>query len=165
MLVCRGTSILLTRHRPTDSKPHLPYTVSWRESSYSGWRCSASLARQGRRLTHWKRLRGGWMCVEFLSLIFPPDLLRMGLGTTNSQPRQRLHSFCGRILRGHQHLLSAYLSLRASLIPPNIDCVEAIQTIRPSPSEGCVWVTNLLEIKFRNNDAWSQHSDCCMVIV
>ena len=85
--------------------------------------------------------------------IFPSDLLRMDLGTANSQPCQRLHSFCGRILRGHRHLRSAYLSLRAFLIPPNVDGVEAIQTIRPSPGEGCAWVTNLVGTEFCDHGA------------
>ena len=93
------------------------------------------------------------MCVEFLSLIFPPDSLRMDLGTANSQPRQRLHSFYGRILRGYQHLRSAHLSLCAFIIPPNVDGVEAIQAIRPSPGEGRAWVTNLVETKFCNCEA------------
>jgi len=86
--------------------------------------------------------------------IFPLDLLRMDLGTTNSQPRQRLHPFCGRILQGHKHLCSAYLSLCASPIPPNVDGVEVIQTIHPSPDEGCVWGTNLVGTKFRNCEPW-----------
>ena len=88
------------------------------------------------------------------SPVFPPGLLRMDLGTANSQPHQRLHSFCGRILRGHQHLCSTYLSLRAFLIPPNVDGVEAIQTIRQSPGEGCAWVTNLVGTKFCNRKAY-----------
>ena len=88
------------------------------------------------------------------SLVFPPHLLRMDLGTANSQPRQRLHSFCGRILRGHQHLCSTYLPLRAFVIPPNVDGVQAIRTIRPSPGEGCVWVTNLVGTEFCNREAY-----------
>ena len=97
--------------------------------------------------------------------ISPLDLLRMDLGTTSYQPRQRLHPFCGRILQGHQHLCSAYLSLCASLIPPNVDGVEAIQTIHPSPGEGCVWGTNLMGTKFCKCEPWRRDSDCCMVIV
>jgi len=93
------------------------------------------------------------MCVEFLSFIFPPDLLRMDLGTVNSKPRQQLHSFCGRILRSHQHLRSAYLSLRTFLIPPNVDGVQAIQTIHPSLGEGCAWVTNVVGTELRNRKA------------
>ena len=95
-----------------------------------------------------------WLDVRcVLSFIFPQDLLRMDLGTINSQPCQRLHSFCGHILRGHQRLCSAYLSLRASLISPNIDCVQAIQTIRPSLGEDCAWVTDLVGTKFCNREA------------
>jgi len=87
-----------------------------------------------RRLTRWKRSRGGRMSVVFPFLNFPQESLRMDLGATNSRVRQRLHSFCDRILRGHQHLRSTYLSLRASPLPPNVDGARAIQTIRPSPA-------------------------------
>ena len=86
------------------------------------------------------------------SFIFPPLLLRMDLGTTNSQPRQRLHSFCGRILRGHQYLCSTYLSLCNFLIPSNVNRTQAIQTIHPSPGESCAWITNLMGTKFRNRE-------------
>ena len=91
------------------------------------------------------------MCVE-LSLTFPPDLLRTDLGAADSRPRQRLHSFFDRILRGHQHLRSAHLSLRAPLIPPNVDGAQAIQIVCPSPGEGRDWVTDLMGTNCCNHE-------------
>jgi len=76
----------------------------------------------------------------------------MELGTTDSELRQRLLSFCDRILRGYQHAPSAYLSLRALCIPPNVDCTRAIQTVRPALGRSCTWVTGLVETDRRASE-------------
>ena len=104
------------------------------------------------------------MYVDFPSLIFPPDLLGINPGATNSRPRQRLPSFCDRILRGHQHLLSTCLSLRTSPIPPNVDRTQTLQTVRPALGKDCVWITNIMGTDRRNRGAWKGYK-FCMVIV
>ena len=55
-----------------------------------------------------------------------PKLLRPSAGVTNIRPRQRLFSFRNRILRGHQHILSAYLSLGARSGSEKFDCTETL---------------------------------------
>jgi len=125
------------------------------EGKYLFWLEVLSILGAAREAVNALEAAARWLDVRRVSsLVFPPDLLRVHLGTTNSQPRQRLHSFCGHILRGHQHLRSAYLSLRAFLIPSNVDGVEAIQTIHPSPGKGRAWGTNFVGTKFRNHQAY-----------
>ena len=55
-----------------------------------------------------------------------PKLLRPSAGVTNIRPRQRLFSFRNRILRGHQHILSAYLSLGARSGSEKFDRTETL---------------------------------------
>jgi len=117
MLAGRGTSTSLIRHRHADPRSHLFCTVSWRESfilvgGAQRPRCGKG---GGQRTGNGCEVAG--CALSSFSPILSPDLLKIDLGIKNSQPCQRLFSVCDRMLRGHHHLRSAYVSLRASPIP------------------------------------------------
>ena len=77
-----------------------------------------------------------------------PKILRPNPGVTNARPRQRLSSFRNRILRGHQRILSAYLSLGTRSGPKNFDCMETIRGTRPPSHENRVWSTDVMGDKY-----------------
>ena len=141
MPASRGTSTLWARYRFTSYRY---CAISWRRTSYSGWKCSASLVPQGKRLTRWGWLQNYWMCVAFHYLFLSKKSILPEPGLTNPQYRQRLPPLRNCILRSHKHICATHLSLCSSLIPPNVDRTRDVRTICPSLDEGHTWVTGLV---------------------
>ena len=78
-----------------------------------------------------------------------PKLLRPNPGIANIRPRQRLFSFCNRILRDHQRIFSAHLSFGARSGPKKFNRTETIRTACPSSDENRLWNTDIVGGKYR----------------
>ena len=78
-----------------------------------------------------------------------PNFLIPDPGVTYTQPCRRMLSFCHRILRDHQCILSTYLSLCARTVPENVDSTETIRAIRPTLRASCAWATGVMGSKYR----------------
>ena len=72
-----------------------------------------------------------------LLLVIFEDSLGSYPGVIESESCRRLHSFCHRILRDHQHFCTTHLSFCPSPIPPNFDHTRGVQKTLQSPREGC----------------------------
>ena len=76
--------------------------------------------------------------------IFLQKLIGPDLGIGNPRHCQGLFSFRPWILRSHQHVRATYLHLSTPPVPPNVDCAQAVQPIRPSIGEGCARVVDFM---------------------
>ena len=77
-------------------------------------------------------------------LVHSKNSLGLEPGTIDPRPCQRLLTFHNHILRGHQPVRTAYISFSAPPILPNLDHMQAIQTIHPSPGKGRTRATVLV---------------------
>ena len=117
-------------------------TSSWRQSFCSGWKYSVSSALSGSPSKRCRSSRTGWRCVEFLLFVFYPRLLILDPGITNARLGQRLFPFRNRVLRDHQRILSAYLSLGARVGPREFNRTKTVRVIHPPFHSNHPWKTD-----------------------
>ena len=80
----------------------------------------------------------------FHCLFYFQRLIGLDPGVGNSPTHQGLLSFRTHILRRHHHVRTTHLHLCAPPIPSDVERTQIVHAIRPPPSEGCAWVTNLM---------------------
>ena len=125
------TSSIQTLYRLMYPQFPLSCTSSWRPSFCFGWKCSASSVLPGSPLRPYKSSRTGWRYVKFPLFRSYPKLLILDPGITNARPGQRLFPFRDRVLRDHQRILSAYLSLGARVGPREFSRTKTVQVTHP----------------------------------
>ena len=161
------TSSVDTQRRSWPMRPRSlpPFVFSWRRNFCSGWKYSASWVPPEMRLVPCELLQTGWRYVNIRWLVSRPDILRTDSGITHTGPRQRLFSFCSRVLRDHRSVLSTYLSLGAHVVPKNIDGTKTIPVVYPTLHATRVRGADAMGFKHRSHIIPLHSWVSCMVSV
>ena len=151
---------------PARTPTIIPTLHQFLETKFLFWLEVLSVLGAARNAVKALQITTDWLEVcqvfTFYALI---NLIRLNPGVPNVRPGQRLFPFRNRILRGHRHILSTYLSLSTCSGPKGFDRTETIRVTRLPFHPSCMWSTNVVGCKYRGNNASVQPRVCCMVTV